>query len=206
MSIELMKAEADRWDLLRHSFYTRWTSGELTMAELQDYACQYAFVVEAMPRWLADAAAADPENRATLGRHAREELPHVEMWRDFARAVGVTDNDTASAVPNPATRRLLDLGDDLVARGRGAAAVWALENQMPRVSVEKLAGLGQYGVDPGPGTRYFEVHRAMDVRHAEELEEVVSARPGADQASAAGAMSEALWGILTSVEAEVARA
>ena len=207
MSIEEMRAGVAGWDLLKHSFYKRWTAGELTAAELQDYACQYSFVVAAMPRWLAQAAAADPDNRATLEVHAREEAAHVQPWADFAGAVGVTSAALAAAEPNSATRGLLELGDDLVARDLGAAAVWALEVQTPRVSVEKLAGLGQYGVEPGPGTRYFEVHRTMDVRHTEELEGIVARRPaGSEAADAADRMSEALWSILTSVEAEVALA
>jgi pyrroloquinoline-quinone synthase len=207
MSIAEMRAGAARWDLLQHSFYQRWTAGELSMSELQDYACQYGFVVAAMPRWLAATAATTADDRAGLEQHSREEAPHVDLWHDFARAVGVTDADLASPAPNPATRALLDLGDDLVARGMGAAAVWALEVQTPRVSVQKLAGLGQYGVEPGAGTRYFEVHQAMDVRHAEELEAVVARTGQPAEAAAAGtAMSEALWGILTSVEKEVARA
>jgi pyrroloquinoline-quinone synthase len=207
MSIDEMKAAATRWDLLKHSFYVRWTSGELTSAELQDYACQYNFVVSAMPHWLAAAAVADPANGAILAEHAREEAGHVGMWADFAAATGVSADDLARTEPNAATRDLLALGDDLVARGLGAAAVWALEAQTPRVSVEKLAGLGQYGIEPGAGTHYFDVHRAMDLRHTAELESVVDGWSGGPEAGAAAtAMSEALWGILTSVEKEVARA
>ena len=207
MSIAKMRAGAARWDLLQHSFYQRWTAGELSMSELQNYACQYRFVVSAMPRWLAAAAATSADDRAGLVQHSREETPHVDLWHDFARAVGVTDADLASSQPNAATQALLDLGDDLVTRGLGAAAVWALEVQTPRVSVQKLAGLGQYGVEPGAGTRYFEVHQAMDVRHTEDLEAVV-ARTGrpAESTAAGAAMSEALWDILTSVERDVARA
>jgi pyrroloquinoline-quinone synthase len=207
MSIAKMRAAATRWDLLKHSFYRRWTSGELTMSELQDYACQYSFVVAAMPRWLDGAARGDAANRETLALHAREEGSHVAMWTDFATAVGVTADELARTEPNVATQRLMDLGDDLVARGLGAGAVWALEAQTPAVSVQKLAGLGQYGVQPGAGTRYFEVHRAMDLRHSEELEAVVAGSGAPEsQAGAAEAMSAALWAILTSVEAEVARA
>jgi pyrroloquinoline-quinone synthase len=207
MSVDEMRAGVAGWDLLKHSFYRRWTSGQLSLAELQDYACQYSFVVAAMPRWLAEASAADPTNRPTLEVHAREEAAHVEMWADFAGAVGVGRQHLATAEPNGATRRLLELGDDLVARDLGAAAVWALEVQTPRVSIEKLAALGQYGVGPGSGTRYFEVHRTMDMRHSQELAGIVAeTTAAAEAAAAADAMSEALWSILTSVEAEVALA
>ncbi|MEA2683460.1 MAG: pyrroloquinoline-quinone synthase [Chloroflexota bacterium] len=207
MSIDELKAAATRWDLLKHSFYRRWTSGDLSMAELQDYASQYNFVVAAMPRWLAQAAETDPQDQPTLLAHARDEAAHIPMWADFAHAVGVSEEALAATMPNAATQALLQLGDDLVATGRGAAAVWALEAQTPRVSVEKLAGLSQYGVESGPGTRYFEVHRTMDVRHSEELERVIAGRPAtSDAPDAAAEMSAALWDILTSVEAEVALA
>ncbi|HEY8739457.1 MAG TPA: iron-containing redox enzyme family protein [Candidatus Dormibacteraeota bacterium] len=207
MSINQLTAAATRWDLLKHSFYQRWTSGDLSIVELQDYAAQYNFVVAAMPGWLVRTAATDPANRATLEAHAREEAAHLPMWADFAEAVGVSSAALGATEPNAATRGLLQLGDSLVSDGRGAAAIWALEAQTPRVSVEKLAGLGQYGIEDGPGTRYFEVHRSMDVRHTEELEAVIEggpANPG--DPAAAAQMSEALWDILTSVESEVALA
>lgn len=207
MSITELWGAATRWDLLKHSFYRRWTSGDLSIAELQDYASQYNFVVAAMPRWLADAAATDPQNQAILEAHSRDEAAHVPMWADFAEAVGIGAEALAATEPNAATRRLLQVGDDLVATGRGAAAVWALEAQTPRVSVEKLAGLGWYGIESGPGTLYFEVHQGMDVRHARELESVIAANAATSGApEAAAEMSEALWDILTSVESEVALA
>jgi pyrroloquinoline quinone (PQQ) biosynthesis protein C len=41
-----------RWNLLHHTFYQRWTDGELTRDELRDYVKQYAHVVRALPGWL----------------------------------------------------------------------------------------------------------------------------------------------------------
>jgi pyrroloquinoline-quinone synthase len=207
MSIHQMRATARRHDLLLHSFYQRWTRGELSLDELQDYACQYSLVVRAMPRWL-DQMAAASDAPDELRTHAREEAAHVEMWADFAGALGIDRAALEATRPNQATERLLETGDDLVGRGDGAAALWALEAQTPAVSVEKLKGLREhYGIQ-GSGARYFEVHRTMDVRHTAELEELVAARPAVDSAApeAADAMGTRLWDLLTSVEREVVSA
>src|SRR5438128_9778766 len=123
MSIEELRRTADRWDLLTHSFYRRWTRGELSREELQDYACQYHLVVSAMPRWLSDAANRDVAHRDVLAAHARDEAAHIKLWADFALAVGVMPDELDRTVPNEATRALLARGDALVAGDRGAAVV-----------------------------------------------------------------------------------
>src|SRR5688500_4654086 len=71
-----------RWNLLQHPFYRRWSCGELTRDDLAYYAGQYRHVVVALAE-TADKAAAlgGPE-------HAREEAEHVDLWDDFAAAVG----------------------------------------------------------------------------------------------------------------------
>ena len=103
MSIEELRRTADRWDLLTHSFYRRWTRGELSREELQDYACQYHLVVSAMPRWLSDAANRDVAHRDVLAAHARDEAAHIKLWADFALAVGVMPDELDRTVPNEAT-------------------------------------------------------------------------------------------------------
>ena len=208
MSLDDLRATAKRHDLLSHSFYQRWVAGELSLDELRDYACQYAHVVDAIPRWL-DAAARGAASPALLRAHAREETAHVSMWADFAEAIGVGREELAGTAPNEATRSLLDAGDRLAADGDGAAAVWALEAQTPAVAAEKMDGLKKhYGIDGGRGGRYFELHRTLDVDHANELEAMIASDPSlAERAPAvAETMLGALWGVLSSVEHPVAAA
>lgn len=184
-----------RWNLLQHSFYLRWTQGTLTREELCDYVGQYAHVVRAVPRWLEQVRGGDADQTA---RHAGEESSHITLWDRFGEALGLTSDAIGSTPANAATARLLQCGDELAAGGEAAAAVWALEVQTPAVAAAKLIGLASfYGIGPDSGGEYFAVHQELDVEHSAELRALCSdgSRP------AAAAMSEALWDLLTSVEA-----
>lgn len=75
--------------------------------------------------------------------------------------------------------------------------VWALEAQTPAGAGAKLTGLAAFcGIGPDTGGEYFAVHQQMDIEHAAELRALCS--DGSE--TAAAAMSEALWDLLTSVE------
>jgi len=204
MSLSQLHAAADRYNLLKHSFYTRWTAGDLTGDELRAYAGEYHHVVAAMPRWLEQMAAASPGHAANLRVHAREEAGHVALWDDFAVALGCDRTALAADVPNQATRSLLAAGDELIAAGHGAEVLWALESQAPAVSEAKLEGLRKhYGFAGGTATRYFEVHTTMDVRHTRELEAVLEADAAvATPGAGAERMLAGLYGLLSSVERE----
>jgi pyrroloquinoline-quinone synthase len=184
-----------RWNLLEHSFYQRWTRGELTRDELCDYVGQYAHVVRAVPGWLEQVRGGDT---AEIARHAAEEQSHVALWIKFGEALGLSSEAIRHAPANAATARLIQRGDELASGGEAAPAVWALEAQTPAVAGAKLAGLSAfYGIGPDDGGEYFAVHQHLDVEHAAELRGLC---PTSSQ-NAAAAMSEALWDLLTSVEA-----
>ena len=183
-----------RWNLLQHSFYQRWTRGELTRDELCEYVMQYAHVVRAVPGWLEQVRGGDT---ADLARHAAEEQSHIELWNNFGEALGLSSASIRNAPANEATARLIARGDELAAKGEAAPVVWALEAQTPAVAGAKLAGLAAfYGIGPDTGGQYFAVHEHLDIEHAAELRTLC--RAGSENAAAA--MSEALWGLLTSVE------
>ncbi len=185
-----------RWNLLDHSFYRRWTVGGLTQSELMDYVQQYAHVVRAVPRWLEQVRGGDT---AQLPRHIEEERSHIELWEAFGNALGMTSEAIRMAPANAATTRLVERGDELADQGQAAAVVWALEVQTPAVAAAKLAGLSTfYGIGADGGGAYFAVHEHLDVQHSAELKALFS---GADSEAAAAVMSQALWDLLTSVEA-----
>jgi pyrroloquinoline-quinone synthase len=184
-----------RWNLLAHSFYQRWTKGNLTRDELCDYIEQYAHVVRAVPAWLEQVRGGDS---AQVARHAAEERSHVEMWEQFGQALGLSSDAIRSTPANAATARLIQAGTELAADGQAAAVVWALEAQTPAVAGAKLAGLSSfYGIGAQDGGRYFAVHQQLDIEHSAELRALCS--DGSERAAAV--MSEALWDLLTSVEA-----
>ncbi|MDQ2942305.1 MAG: iron-containing redox enzyme family protein [Candidatus Dormibacteraeota bacterium] len=184
-----------RWNLLEHSFYQRWTQGTLSCEELCDYVTQYAHVVRAVPAWLEQVRGGDAVN---VSRHVAEERSHIEMWEKFGHALGLSSDSIQLAPANAATATLLERGNDLAHKGQAAAVVWALEAQTPAVAGAKLAGLSAfYGIGADGGGEYFAVHQHLDVEHSAELRALCS--DGSEMAAAA--MSQALWDLLTSVEA-----
>jgi pyrroloquinoline-quinone synthase len=172
---------AAKHDVLRHTFYQRWSAGELTQAELADYSGQYRHAVLALADASSAAAAhADGTLARTLGVHAAEEASHVALWDDFTDAVG---GDTAAA-PTPETARCATVwaGEDEERDLLGTlVALYAIESAQPAISHTKRAGLAEhYGID-GPGAAYFELHEQLDVEHAAQARKLIEQRlPSAD--------------------------
>jgi pyrroloquinoline-quinone synthase len=160
---------ADRWNVLRHPFYVRWSAGELTREKLALYAGQYAHAVEALAAGTRRAAALAPS--ATAEEHAAEEEAHVALWSQFAGAVGA-----ATAEPLPETSDCAHAwADPERALLPTLVALYAVESAQPAISETKRAGLVEhYGHAPGPATGYFEVHAVRDVEHARAGREAIA--------------------------------
>jgi pyrroloquinoline quinone (PQQ) biosynthesis protein C len=194
-----LRAEIDRRNLLRHSFYERWVAGQLSLTELKDYSCQYAHVVRALPDWLGGASLAHAHAADELREHAAEETAHCGLWAEFAAALGVSPSELQAAPANATTLALLDTAMDFTRRGYGAAVAWAVESQSPDVSASKLEGIRRNYPQLVEGERYFVVHAHRDVEHSESLERLMASDvDGAVRA--ARAVLDCMWDLLTSVE------
>ena len=181
-----------RWNVLEHSFYTRWSAGKLSREELGFYAGEYRHAVVA----LADAVRATGEQE-----HAAEEQAHVALWDQFADAMGTA----TGAAPRPETERCVEAwtaGRDPL---EALVASYAIESGQPAISQTKLEGLVEhYGVDEGPATEYFALHAERDVEHAAHSRALIEERlEGADHdrllAVAEGAL-RGNWELLDGVE------
>ena len=155
--------------VLEHPFYKRWSAGELSATELSCYAGEYRHAVVALAETSEAAAAkAGPAHARGLSAHAEEEVAHVELWDDFARAVGplgaADANDTLMKETEECARAWT-AGEDLLEQ---LAVLYAIEAGQPEVSKTKLEGLTEhYGyTDEGPALEYFRVHELLDVEHA----------------------------------------
>ncbi|HWM12610.1 MAG TPA: iron-containing redox enzyme family protein [Solirubrobacteraceae bacterium] len=190
----------ERWNLLDHPFYVRWSRGELSLEELSLYAGQYRHAVVA----LADAAggAAHAAGSVELAAHAGEEAAHVALWDAFARAAG-TDG------PQPAEPETADCADAWAGQGRDLlghlVALYALESAQPAISRVKADGLREhYGFAPGPATAYFDLHAERDIEHAAEGRALIAERlDGADVDSLVAEAERVLranWTLLDGVE------
>ena len=57
----------ERWNVLRHPFYRRWSAGELSREELARYSGQYRHAVRGDRRGLSEAAARAAPERPSCG-------------------------------------------------------------------------------------------------------------------------------------------
>jgi pyrroloquinoline-quinone synthase len=191
---------ADRFDVLRHPFYVRWSEGSLTREELALYAAQYAYAVEAIAAGTRRAASLDPTGAGE--GHAAEEDAHVALWDQFAAAL-----DSTPAAPLPETAACAHAWSDPERQLLPTlVALYAVESAQPAISATKQAGLVErYGFEPGPATAYFDIHAVRDVEHAREGREAIAALRTDDRdddalvAEAERALS-ANWRLLDGVE------
>ena len=161
-----IEERCERWNVLRHPFYTRWSAGELEPGELTVYAGQYRHAVEALATMTARAA----EQHEAIRPHAVEEASHVSLWDDFARATGNEGGDRA----NLETRACVETwaaDDGLLPT---LARMYAIESAQPEIARVKREGLVDlYGYAEGPATEYFRLHEQLDVEHAAEVRELI---------------------------------
>jgi len=188
----------DRWNVLAHPFYQRWSAGELSREELAFYSGQYRHATVAVAALSAAVVESAPAaERAELRRHAAEEEAHIGLWDGFVEAVG---GDSAAA-PTAETARCVEswTADD----GRLAQLVrlYAIESGQPAISRTKREGLAEhYGIGDCAGNEYFRLHEKADVEHAAEGRSLIEAHlAGADPdalVAAAESAFEANWRLL----------
>ena len=197
----------ERWNVLEHPFYQRWSEGKLEREELAFYAGEYRHAVIALAQAVHSAArAAEPEVRARLEEHASEEAGHVSLWDDFATELGA-DLDRGPRPETVACRESWTAGRDAL---EGLVAAFTIESGQPAIARTKLDGLpGSYGFEEGPGTEYFEVHSERDHEHAAQSRELIEERlADADLDRLLGVAEGVLkgnWELLDGVEREFGR-
>jgi pyrroloquinoline-quinone synthase len=167
---ERIESSRERWNVLRHPFYRRWSDGELSAEELGRYSGQYRHAVEAIAD-LSDAAADALPERPELRRHAAEERGHVRLWDGFVEAAGGSADDAPTTETTECVRAWTEEGDTVA----GLVRLYAIESGQPDISRTKREGLlDRYGFADGAGTAYFAVHETRDVEHAAEVRELIT--------------------------------
>lgn len=197
-----LETARERWNVLDHPFYTRWSAGELTRDELTFYAGEYRHAVGALADCMASAAdAAEPELRAELGEHAAEEASHVAIWDRFGTELGA-QLDRAPRAETEECARAWTAGEHTLEH---LVVAYAIESGQPAISQTKLDGLvAHYGMDEGPATEYFALHAKLDVEHAAHSRRLIEERlEGADEERLLVLAEAALrgnWTLLDGVE------
>jgi pyrroloquinoline-quinone synthase len=204
-------AIADK-NLLKHPFYQEWQAGKLSRQALQLYAAQYYRHVEAFPKHLRVLAARTegPLRETVMENLAEEEnpaAPHPKLWRDFAAAVGVGEDDITCCPALPGTQNVVATfreicGDRPVAEA--VAALYAYEAQVPEIASTKIDGLRKfYGVNKTAALAYFAIHEEADKAHREAwrawLDEHSDPNSNDEVVASANEALSALWGALDAV-------
>ncbi len=195
-----IESSRERWNVLRHPFYQRWSAGELTARGAG------ALLGPVPPRRRGDR---DLERRrcrraarapASCARHAAEERGHVRLWDGFVDESGGDAATPPTAETAECVRAWTAPGDVTETLIR----LYAIESGQPEISATKREGLlGRYGFSEGAGTAYFRIHESRDVEHAAEVRELI-AEIGADAdedalAAAAESAFRANWRLLDGV-------
>ena len=167
-----LDAEIERCSLLKHSFYTMWSEGKLSQEHLAGYSQEYFQLVRTVPELVATIGGfvRDAPTKSVVSGIMEEEAQHVELWAKFASALGVPKAALMAYQGTAKTRRALSRLRSAAEASfcEGAAAMYAIESEQPKISRTKLDGLKAfYGMSAdGDGTEYFREHEVADVRHA----------------------------------------
>jgi len=208
-----------KYDLLCHPFYKAWSAGRLTREDLREYARNYYHHVEAFPSYLAALGMRleDGEvRRAVLANMCDEkgsggatEVPHSDLWLDFAEGMGSSRNLEWHS-PVPEIRHLIRYFQRVSSEGlpeEALAAFFAYESQVPRIAREKEDRLrDMYGADDKT-CGYFTLHAEADVHHARVwrglLEKRLAEHPEVADAALDAAENAArmLWQALDGIDA-----
>ncbi len=171
----------EKKSLLQHPFYKKWNEGTLTQDELKEYAKQYYHFVKHFPRFVS-CVHSNCDDRATrdmlMQNLADEEgyktgiSNHPDLWMNFAKSLGLTEEEVRNSTPLRETEYLVDGMYELTRSPEielGLAALYAYESQVPEISKTKVEGLKKfYGIDSYEAVEYFKVHEEADVYHSQD--------------------------------------
>jgi pyrroloquinoline-quinone synthase len=173
--------------LLKHPFYVKWEKGELTLDDLRTYAKEYFHLVERVPGIVARVRVRvqDPLLRVRLELQEQEEFMHVELWKRFARSLGVSARELLTHEPSQKVRAAVKCLEELVAEGleEGVAALYAFERELPEIARTKKEGLLRfYGLSSEDAHVYFDEHLEEE-RHLASWRSIPLSHEGAREAA-----------------------
>jgi len=211
----------ERFNLLKHPFYTAWTAGELTREDLREYASEYWHHVSAFPSYLSTlhSRLEDGTTRRMVASNLADEegisspdgRAHSDLWMDFAKGMGADEADVKARTLHPATQKLIATFRQTASESAptaALAALYAYESRVPAIAREKASGLKEhYGADAATSS-YFTLHQTADVLHAnvwrDRIASELERNPSAAQEALAAAegAAAALWSALDGIEQE----
>ena len=170
--------------LLEHPFYQTWSEGKLTRDALAGYAKEYFQLVKAVPKFMEPLLENAPESMYNeLDYNQAEETSHIDLWIKFANELGISHNELINYTGTEKTNKAVSTLNSLMSSlESGAAAMYAFEKEIPKISQIKLEGLAEfYGLTNENVTRYFKEHMEADIRHAKSWRNIIEGLTGNDQ-------------------------
>ena len=162
-------------------FTEQWVKGELTRAQLGQWAAQHYQYVSQFPRWCATVygACPDPDARDFLLENILEEesgTKHVDLLIRFAEACGVSPTDVERTRQLPSTRGLTAWCFEMSHAPFHVAAAGllvGLESQVPGIYQRNLPPLKtHYGFNDHE-VEFFAIHIEADMVHGERGYQIV---------------------------------
>jgi pyrroloquinoline-quinone synthase len=153
-----------------------WSDGKLSQESLSGYSKEYFQLVKQVPSFVASVAKyAHQSNLDELRANQKEESEHIVPWTRFAKALGVSESELEKYEGLEKTRKAISEMSSLMGSLEGgAAAMYALEKEIPKISQTKLEGLNKfYGITDYDATQYFEIHKEADIRHAKTWQKIL---------------------------------
>src|ERR1700744_116016 len=182
----------ERYNLLKHPFYTAWTAGELTREDLREYAAEYWHHVSSFPSYLSALHARmedGPTRRMVATNLADEEgvsapdgRAHSDLWMDFAKGMGASEDEVKAHTLQQEMQELISSFRRIARESSTPAALaafYAYESRVPAIAREKAAGLKEHYEADSATTRYFSLHQTADVLHADVWRGLIAREFGA---------------------------
>jgi pyrroloquinoline-quinone synthase len=180
--IDQINSEIEKNSLLKHRFYQLWQEGKLTLDQLAGYSKEYYHLVKTVPHMVQNTLKnnSDPRNEKIIRGTLEEENEHVKPWKKFASDLQVSAEDLNNHSPDPLTNAaiisLLKISEASFIEG--VAAMYAFEKELPKISETKSEGLRKfYGLFDQSTHEYFDIHREVDIYHAQMWENILNNCP-----------------------------
>lgn len=165
--------------LLKHPFYQKWSKGELTLNDMKIYAKEYFHLVERIPGMVASvrdrATSRDLKNQ--IDQNVIEEQEHVELWKRFAKSVGIAEAELMAHTPSRTVQNAVKTLEKACEGtfSEGVAAIYSLELELPAIAKTKKEGLCDfYNLSSEDAQIYFDEHlneeKHLDVWRAMPIE------------------------------------
>lgn len=166
--------------LLKHKFYVMWNEGKLSVDSLNGYSKEYFQLVKSVPSFVGEIMEYSPsELKEKIASNRDEESEHIEPWTKFAQALGVPQNELRNYAGLDQTRQAIsNLSGLMNSFEGGAAAMYALEQEIPKISLSKIDGLRKfYDLSDDEAIEYFRLHAEADIRHAALWRKILEKTP-----------------------------